>query len=225
MGPIDCDATDLSVINETLRSLSSGASAELANPRGRHNLAVGLERAIEVRIDGHVGYYCGGMNRAATIRVSGNTGQGVGENMMTGEIRVEGFASAAAGASAHGGLLVVKKDVSIRCGISLKGAEIVVGGNAGNMCGFMAQLGTIIICGNAAQDLGDSLYEAVIYVGGEIAGLGADAEIQEMTESDRSKLQELLNRAGIDKDPVSFRRVASAKELYHFDESKRQVYG
>ncbi|MCZ6696768.1 MAG: protein glxC [Acidobacteria bacterium] len=225
MGPIDCNATDLSTINETLRSLSSGASAELANPGGRHNLAVGLERGIEVKIDGHVGYYCGGMNQGATIRVSGNTGQGVGENMMAGEIRVDGFASAAAGASAHGGLLVVKKDVSIRCGISLKGAEIVVGGNAGNMCGFMAQLGTIIICGDAAQDLGDSLYEAVIYVGGEIAGLGADAEIQEMTESDRSKLQELLNRAGIDKNPASFRRVASAKELYYFDASKRQAYG
>ncbi len=224
MGPIDCDATDLSTVNETLRSLSSGSSAELVNPRGRHNLAVGLEREIEVKIDGHVGYYCGGMNRGATISVSGNTGQGVGENMMTGEIRVDGFASAAAGASAHGGLLVVRKDASIRCGISLKGAEIVVGGNAGNMCGFMAQLGTIIICGDAAPDLGDSLYEAVIYVGGEIAGLGADAQIQEMTESDRSKLQELLKRAEIDKDPASFQRVASAKQLYHFDASKSQAY-
>ena len=42
------------------------------------------------------------------------------------------------------------------------------------MSAFMAQAGTILIGGNAGPGLGDSLYEAVIYVAGEIYSLGAE---------------------------------------------------
>ena len=70
------------------------------------------------------------------------------------------------GASAHGGLLVIDGDASLRCGISLKGADIVVGGSVGSFSAFMAQAGRLVVCGDAGDALGDSLYEAVIYVRG-----------------------------------------------------------
>ena len=39
----------------------------------------------------------------------------------------------------------------------------------------MAQAGRLVICGDAGDALGDSLYEAVLYVRGQAKSLGADA--------------------------------------------------
>ena len=83
---------------------------------------------------------------------------------MSGRVHVRGFASTAAGASAHGGLLVIDGDASLRCGISLKGADIVVRGSVGHMSAFMGQRGCVVVCGDAGESLGDSLYEARLYV-------------------------------------------------------------
>jgi len=92
------------------------------------------------------------------------------------------------------------------------------------MCGFLAQLGYIVICGDAAEGLGDSMYESVIYVRGKIQGLGADAQIEKMKKSDYNKVAGLLRLAGLSHDPKTFKRVASAKTLYHFDADKNQKF-
>ena len=62
---------------------------------------------------------------------------------------------------------MIEGDASLRCGISLKGGDIVVGGSVGSFSAFMAQAGRMVVCGDAGDALGDSLYEAVIYVRGE----------------------------------------------------------
>jgi methylamine---glutamate N-methyltransferase subunit B len=38
----------------------------------------------------------------------------------------------------------------------------------------MAQAGTLTVFGDAGESLGDSIYEARLYVCGSVAGLGAD---------------------------------------------------
>ena len=164
------------------------------------------------------------MNQHATVNIAGNAGPGVAENMMSGRVTVRGFASVSAGASAHGGLLVIQGDAGLRCGISLKGADIVVGGDVGAFSAFMAQAGRIVVCGDAAENLGDSLYEAVLYVRGEIKSLGADAQFEPMTDSDRAAVASLLQAAGLSHDPASFKRVASAKQLYHWNADANQEY-
>ena len=145
---------------------------EVLNPDGAHSIAVGIDAPVAIDIRGHAGYYCGGMNKLADITVHGNVGWGVAENMMSGSVRVKGFASESAGATGHGGLLVIEGDASLRCGISMKGIDIVVGGRVGDFSAFMAQAGTLVVCGDAGDALGDSLYEAVIYVRGtdQVAG-------------------------------------------------------
>jgi glutamate synthase domain-containing protein 3 len=197
---------------------------KILNADGAHSIAAGLNAPLEVEIEGHAGYYAGGMNMLANITVRGNAGPGVGENMMSGSIRVEGFASTAAGASAHGGLLVIQGDASLRCGISLKGGDIVVGGDVGSFSAFMAQAGRIVICGDAGDALGDSLYEAVIYVRGAVRSLGADARFEPMTDADYAAVRELLGRAGLAHDATAFRRVASARSLYHWNADANQEY-
>lgn len=194
------------------------------NPDGAHSIACGLDADIDVHIQGHVGYYVAGMNQHASVTIHGNAGPGAGENMMSGRVHIKGFASTAAGASAHGGLLVIDGDASLRCGISLKGADIVVGGSVGSFSAFMAQAGRIVICGDAEDALGDSLYEAVIYVRGKVRSLGADARFEPMTDIDRAAVKSLLAAAGRSEDAGEFKRIASAKSLYHWHADANQEY-
>jgi methylamine---glutamate N-methyltransferase subunit B len=81
----------------------------------------------------------------------------------------------------------------------------------------MAQKGCLVVCGDAGDALGDSIYEARLYVRGRAVGLGADCVEKELTEEHRAEVGELLERAGIDDvDPAEFRRYGSARELYNF---------
>ena len=54
----------------------------------------------------------------------------------------------------------------------MKGVDIVVGGDIGHMSAFMAQAGRLVVCGDAGEALGDSLYEARIYVRGAVGLAG-----------------------------------------------------
>jgi glutamate synthase domain-containing protein 3 len=106
----------------------------------------------------------------------------------------------------------------------MKGIDIVVGGSVGDYSAFMAQAGSLVVCGDAGDALGDSLYEAVIYVKGSVASLGADAQVQPMAESDIAHVGALLQRAGYTHDPHAFRRIASARTLYHWNADAEQEY-
>ena len=224
MESLDLAAQSVREINQFFHDLNSSDTGEfeIHHPNGAHNIAVGFDAPVKVHIRGHAGYFIAGMNKQAEITIHGNVGWSVGENMMSGVVRVNGFASECAGSSGHGGLLIIDGDASSRCGISMKGSSIVVGGNVGHMSAFMAQAGYLLICGDADHGLGDSLYEAVIYVRGKIHGLGADAREEPMEESDYTKVKELLEMAKFNHDPKEFKRVASAKTLYHWSPNSKQ---
>ncbi len=216
---VDLDATPLRELNQRLHDLARapGPNAwRVLNPNGAHAVACGIDADVEVEIEGHVGYYCAGMNKRATVRVHGNAGPGVAENMMSGLVVVDGNASQSAGATGRGGLLVIRGDASARCGISMKGIDIVVGGSVGHMSAFMAQTGCLVVCGDAGEALGDSIYEARLYVRGQVAGLGADCVEKELRDEHAAQLVGLLDAAGIEADPADFRRYGSARQLYNF---------
>jgi glutamate synthase domain-containing protein 3 len=99
----------------------------------------------------------------------------------------------------------------------MKGVDIVVRGSIGHMSAFMAQRGALVVCGDAGDALGDSLYEAHLYVRGAVAGLGADCIEKPLRAHHLAELQSLLERAGFDDlDPREFRRYGSARRLYNF---------
>jgi glutamate synthase domain-containing protein 3 len=227
---LNCEALGTRGVNQRLRSLRDGDRAALLQPRGRHNLAVGLPSQISIDIEGNAGYFVGGLggNRDGTgpdIVVNGFVGWSVGENLMGGSIRVRGSASQSAGSSARGGTIVIEGDASLRAGISLKGATVAIAGDAGAMSGFMAQSGCILIGGNAGHGLGDSLYEAIIYVAGNVASLGSDAVIEEMTDDDLLIVKELVQDTGFDHiDPSRVTKVASDRQLYHFSTHNHGAY-
>jgi methylamine---glutamate N-methyltransferase subunit B len=224
---IDLATSSVRVLNAELHA--PGADAyEVVHPAGAHAIAAGLRHPVTVDVRGHAGYYCAGMNDGGTVTVHGSVGVGVAENMMSGTVRVRGDASQSAGATGHGGLLVVEGSASMRCGISMKGIDIVVGGDIGAMSAFMAQAGRLVVCGDAGESLGDSIYEARIYVRGAVASLGADCVEKPVRDEHRSEIAVLLAAAGMGgadgPDPAEFRRYGSARRLYHFAAGNSAAY-
>lgn len=215
-------------LNQALHDLRPGSNEtawEVLNPGGHHALAAGVEQPVSIDVRGSVGYYCGGMNQNAAITVHGSAGPGVGENMMSGSIVVKGDASQYAGATGRGGLLVIEGNASSRCGISMKGIDIVVHGNVGHMSAFMAQSGNLVVLGDAGDALGDSIYEARLFVRGKVKSLGADCIAKEMRPEHLDLLQNLLDRAGVrNVRPEEFRRYGSARKLYNFNIDNADAY-
>ena len=196
----------------------------MVNPGGAHAIAAGLTRPVEVEIVGPVGYYCAGMNKGGRVTIHGRCGWGVAEDILAGTVRVRGDAAEGAAATGKGGLVVVEGDAGARCGISMKGVDIVVKGSVGHMSGFMAQAGNLVVCGDADDDLGDSIYEARIYVRGKTGALGADCVEKEMTPEHTGALAKLLEKAGMACGTEGFRRYGSARKLYNFDIDNAENY-
>ena len=106
----------------------------------------------------------------------------------------------------------------------MKGIDIVVGGSVGHMSAFMAQTGCLVVCGDAGEALGDSIYEARLYVRGSVASLGADCVEKELRDEHLEQVRGLLDAAGIDADPAEFRRYGSARQLYNFSIDNAGAY-
>ncbi|WLR99368.1 GXGXG domain-containing protein [Shinella sumterensis] len=228
MPVFDLSTTPLRELNSALHALSKGANDtafEIVNPRGSHAVAVGIDSPVSVEVRGSVGYYCAGMNDGGTVTVKGSAGPGVAENMMSGTVVIEGDASQYAGATGRGGLLVIKGNAASRCGISMKGIDIVVHGNIGHMSAFMGQSGHLVVLGDAGDALGDSLYEAKLFVRGTVKSLGADCIEKELRPEHLEKLAELLEKAGVTGvTPEEFKRYGSARKLYNFNIDNADAY-
>ena len=229
MQTFDLGAQGLRALNSALHALKGQTNMtewEVINPKGSHAIAAGVDAALDITVRGSTGYYCAGMNKLATIRIKGSAGPGGAENMMSGSVIIDGDASQYAGATGRGGLLVIKGNASSRCGISMKGIEIVVHGNIGHMSAFMAQSGTMVVLGDAGDALGDSLYEARLFVRGSVKSLGADCIEKEMRPEHLALLADLLKRGEADTKakPSEFRRYGSARTLYSFNIDNASSY-
>ncbi len=224
----DLATTPLRDLNADLHAQTDGTNAtqwEVLNPRGAHAVAVGVDAPLTIDVRGSVGYYCAGMNKKATITIHGSAGPGVAENMMSGRVVVKGDASQYAGATGRGGLLVVRGNASSRCGISMKGIDIVVEGSIGHMSAFMAQSGNLVVLGDAGDALGDSIYEARLFVRGSVKSLGADCIEKEMRPEHHEALTALLEKAGVTGvTSQEFRRYGSARQLYNFNVDNADAY-
>jgi glutamate synthase domain-containing protein 3 len=83
----------------------------------------------------------------------------------------------------------------------------------------MMQRGRMIVCGNAGKNLGDSMYDGTIFVGGEIKSLGVDAVTAELTELDRNWLNSKLVQYGMlpEKGVDHFTKIVAGKQLWNYD--------
>ncbi len=222
---IDAEGITTREINAQIRTALASGTREItvANPAGRHNLAVSLEGEATIAFDGTVGYFVGALGMGPDCVVHGNAGWSVGADLVSGGVRVHGNAGSSVGASAVGGLVVVDGDAGARAAIAMKGATVVIGGGVGYMSGFMMQAGTLVVGGDAGEGLGDSMYTGDIFVGGQIASLGADGVVREPTEEEIGRLNEMLGGLGHDVDK-DWKHVTSGGALWHFEKEKYELW-
>jgi methylamine---glutamate N-methyltransferase subunit B len=88
----------------------------------------------------------------------------------------------------------------------------------------MAQRGNLVVCGDAGEALGDSIYEARLYVKGKVANLGADCIEKDMRAEHLEDLAKLLERGKRREKPGHFRRYGSARKLYNFSVDHADSY-
>jgi glutamate synthase domain-containing protein 3 len=221
MGTVDCTDKTTREINREIKALIKEGDKEItvANPVGKHNLAVALLEQISVTFEGSVGYYCAGLMDGANIEINGSAGWGVGESMMDGNVVVRGNAGNGAGAAMRGGKVIVQGDAAARAGVSMKGGVLLITGDCGYMSGFMAQKGNIIVCGDAGEGFADSMYATVCFVGGEPGELGTDAVIKDLDDEDLEFLNNTLetNVNGDAPDAAAFKKIVAGRKLWNFN--------
>ena len=83
----------------------------------------------------------------------------------------------------------------------------------------MMQRGRMVVCGDAGKNLGDSMYDGTIYVGGKIKSLGVDAVPAELTDLDKAWLTRKLTQYGLmpDNGVDHFTKVVAGKQLWNYD--------
>ena len=107
----------------------------------------------------------------------------------------------------------------------MKGIDIVVQGTIGHMSAFMAQSGNLVVLGDAGDALGDSIYEARLFVRGKVTSLGADCIEKEMRPEHEEIISGLLEKAELNGvKPGDFRRYGSARKLYNFNIDNADAY-
>jgi len=205
-------------VNREIRAaVSAGHLVEVHEPLSRHNLAVGLTGEGRVTFRGSVGYYCGGLSAGGTIEIDGNSGWGTGEGLSAGHITVNGNAGMSVGAAMRGGTIHIRGNAGPRCGVAQKAGDIVVEGDIGYSTGFMSHGGRIVCLGDSRGSVGDSLWQGVVWVAGDIERLGIDAvaimpEAEEVAEVDA-----LLASLGVEAANRDWKKVVAGKKLWYFE--------
>ena len=218
---IDTDEMTSTEVNAKIRDLMAEGYGTIVikNPRGKHSIGVGILSKLNLIFEGSLGYFGVGLIDGPNVRISGRVGWSCGENMMSGTILIEKNAGSTFGAALRGGDLVCRGSVGSRTGIDMKGGTIIVGGDTGALSGFMMQRGRIVVCGNSGKDLGDSIYDGTIYIGGDIRSLGVDAVEAELTDTDKSWLTRKLNQYELlpENGVEHFTKVVAGKQLWNYD--------
>ena len=80
----------------------------------------------------------------------------------------------------------------------------------------MAQTGNLVVLGDAGEALGDLIYEARLFVRGEVKSLGADCEEKPLGSEERADPFGSAGSRGLDVPAEAFRLYGSARQLYHF---------
>lgn len=225
MTTLDASEMTLRDLNQAIREVvAAGGEVTVTNPRSRHNIGVALTGGGSLRVEGSVGYYCGGLTDGASITVTGNSGWGTGESLSSGLITVEGNAGLGVGASMVGGTIHVKGNAGPRCGIAQKGGTIVVEGNIGFNSGFMGHSGRLICLGDATDSVGDSLWGGSVWVAGTIHKMGVDTKLEDPSQEELDEVEALLDDLGVEKKARNWKKIVSGQALWHFESREAKTW-
>ncbi len=207
---VDASGRDLRSVSTEVREAIDRGPVVIREAAHLHGLAAGCHSG-DVRIEGGAGDYLGVVNDGATIYVDGNAGRYLGDNMTRGTIVVDGNAGDGVGQYCYGGTIVVKGNAGDLVAVMNKGATIVIGGNVGDEVGTYMLAGDLVIVGDAGKNLGNYLIRGNIYAR-QWQSLGHNTRQEELTADDVAKLRACLDKAGIQADPTTFKKIGRLSE-------------
>ena len=84
----------------------------------------------------------------------------------------------------------------------------------------MMQRGRMVVLGDAGKNLGDSMYDGTIYVGGKIASLGVDA-VEARDDRPRGRVAgaqaDALRARGAQAASKNMTKIVAGKQLWNYD--------
>ena len=207
---LDLEGMNSREVNRKLKELiKTESEIELDNPHSIHNFATALIGEGHIVINGSTGFYTGGFLEGPTITVKGNTGWYTGDNMTSGEIIVEMNTGSNAAPSMVGGTIVVKGNSGSRAGWGLKGGTLIVCGDVGRWAGKMTLGGRIVVLGDVGEGIGESMYDGRIHVLDPAVEekLGGNVRLVDIEDDEKSKLEFLFNKYGIERGVDDFKSI------------------
>lgn len=223
MVTIDLAQVPVREANEQIRQHGeSGEDVEILNPDARHHIGVGLTSPINVHVRGSAGYFCAGLTDQATFTIDNNVGWGLGDNIYTGTVIVGGNAGAIPAVGLRGGDIIIKGNMGSRAGQVMKAGTLLCAGNANFMAGYMLYGGRIVILGDSGERVGEDMTGGEIFVGGQVQGLGTDAELTDMASAEDESIREFLDRYEI---PFrgSFQKIVNAGKKLRYGSPEKQM--
>ncbi|MBC7090834.1 MAG: alpha-hydroxy-acid oxidizing protein [Nitrososphaeria archaeon] len=205
---VDAEKYNVRELNLELKRLSNFfEKIVLENPSGKHYIAAGLTRKVEIEVRGSVGYFLGTMIDGPSIIVEGNSGWFTGDNMTGGKVIVEGDAGNGVGQGLYGGKIIVKGDCGDRMGALMKNGTIIVLGNTGIMSGLYMMGGEIIVFGKTGEYTGESIIGGKIFFTGPEPSLGKNATVCDATEEEIFYINSILEENGLPKYGGRVRKI------------------
>lgn len=198
-------------LNKNIRKLVERGEEKIVlnDIMGQRYIGNGIDKPVEIVINGIPGNDMAAFASGVKITVRGNVQDAVANTMGEGKLIVYGDARDVLGYSMRGGSIYIKGDVGYRAGIHMKGYQdkqpvIIIGGTAGNFLGEYMAGGRIVILGLereqggkeeiAGNFIGAGMHGGVIYIRDKVKDyqVGLEVEVREVDEKDRQELRKLL---------------------------------
>ncbi len=201
---------DYRTINNRIRKAVAGGAIRIMveGVMGQRYIgSAACQSQLYIGIRGTPGNNLGAFLNGPTIEVFGNAQDMTGNTMSAGRIIVHGNAWDVTGLAARGGRILVEGNSGYRVGIHMKEfgearPTVIIGGRAGDYLGEYMAGGTILVLGQGVDgdaspvglNIGAGIHGGSIFIRGRVEEhqLGTGAAIKEITDGDRTMLEEMV---------------------------------
>lgn len=195
----------LPALNVQISNIAPETAIKLHVDQLLDGICAGLDHAVTVNIDGHVGDFAFLLSEQAHYDVSGTAGKCCGHSFASGSVLIHGSVGDSLAAYATGGFIAVHATSGNRCAMGLAGADVFVRSFAGDEAGYGMQAGTLVLGNGAGANVGRGMTGGIIYIRGDIKSVASEARQTRIKDAEALRLSLFLARAGIKSGNAGFK--------------------
>lgn len=132
------------------------------------NLKGSLERKLEIKIKGHVGYGCGYNAECSSVLVEGNAGDICGSNSVSSTIHVRGNTGYSCGSRSESSLFIVEGSVGRECGNESQYSIFLITGDTDWWCGKSSESSLFFVKGSTGSCCGSYAKKSFFDIQGSV---------------------------------------------------------